>query len=242
MFKSRGFGLPPHLYPVAHALMDPRILKLLILQAPGSGKSLLLSCAFPAFEIGQRPDSTVLGTSAGETLMQGFLKTVMDWIEWSPEWRMFFPTVMPDKVAGWSTERGIYVTGRNLGNPDSSYFVAGVTSSVITGKHGSVILMDDIHNRENSANAKQCEIVRDIYYDTLIGRADPNGARFIGAGRRWHEDDVYGHWRDGGEFVTMELQAIREGTNELFWDVTLPADLKCCFTDHIALPATKVAT
>lgn len=231
MFRQQGFALPPHLYPVAHALMDERIDRLLIIVGPGAGKSLLTSVAFPAFVLGHRPWMTILGVSAGEGLMQGFLKAIMDWIEWSPQWKFFFPNVMPDKNAGWSTERGLYVTGHPYGDPDASLFCAGLSSSVITGKHGRLLILDDIHNRENSATSLQCQIVRKTYYDTLVGRANPAGARFVMTGRRWSEEDIYGHLKGSGQFVTMELPAVRKNTDELFWDVTVPTGLKCIFNE-----------
>jgi hypothetical protein len=238
MLIDRNIRCPDHFLPVARALCDERISKLLILLGPGSGKSILASIAYPAFVLGCRPHETVLGVSAGETLMQGFQKTVMDWIEFSPQWKMLFPGVRPDKDAGWSTDRGIYVTGRHLGNPDASYFVAGLTSSALTGKHARYIILDDIHNRENAATAAQCQRVRDAWYDTLVGRADPAGARFIAIGRRWSQEDIYGHWKSLGEFVTMELPMFREKTEDgvrhgaLYWDVTVPDGLNCVFTDQ----------
>lgn len=234
MFRPHGFALPPHLYPVVNALMDERIGNLMIIQGPGSGKSLLISVAYPAFVIGHKPSTTALGISAGEGLMQGFLKAVMDWIEWSPQWRYFFPDVIPDKEKGWSTQRGLYVTGHEFGDPDASMFCAGVTSSVLTGKHGRLLIVDDLHNRENSQSAEQCQGVIKSYYDTIIGRANPSGARFVVTGRRWSTEDIYGHLKETGEFVTMELPSIRKDGNELFWDVTCPKDLKCVFNQRAA--------
>lgn len=234
MYQPQGFSLAPHMYPVANALMDERITHLLILLGPGGTKSSLTSVAFPAFMLGQRPSTTILGTSAGEGLVQGFQKGVMDWIEWHPAWKILFPHVRPDKDKGWSSERGLYVTGHEAGDPDASYFTCGIDSSVITGKHAKIINIDDIHNRENSATVVQCEGVRKTWYNTLMGRANPQGARYIASGRRWHQEDVYGHWKESGDWVVMELPSFRKGTNELYWDVTVPKNLVCCFNERVA--------
>ncbi|MDE2232562.1 MAG: hypothetical protein KGJ90_00320 [Patescibacteria group bacterium] len=231
MFRENNIEFPIHLVAVAHALMDERISKLMIILGPGSGKSSLLSIAYPAFCLGHDPTMTILNISAGEGLVQGFMKTVMDWVEWSPVWKHYFPNIRPDKNAGWSSERGMFITGRNYGDPDASYFVAGLSSSVLTGKHGRLILMDDIHNRENSTTVTQCDSVRKTYYDTIIGRANPKGARFIAAGRRWSTDDIYGHWKESGDWVVMELPSFRRKTTELYWDITIPKNLECCFND-----------
>lgn len=231
MVAERGFDFPPHLGPVARALMDNRIRKLMVIIGPGSGKSLLLSTLYPAFSIGLDPTVTILGVSAGEGLVQGFMRAVMEWVENSKVWASLFPDVRPDKDKGWSTERGMFVSGRPSGDPDASYFAAGLTSSKLTGVHARLILIDDIHNKENAASSDQCAAVQRTYYNTLLGRADPRGARFLMAGRRWHEEDLYGHLMGSGDWVVMSLPAERPGSRELYWDVVIPEDLVCCFNE-----------
>lgn len=192
--------------------------------------SMLLSTLYPAFTIGHDPTTTILGISAGEALMQGFQRSVMDWVQDSPRYHAAFPGVLPDKNAGWSSERGMFVTGRSSGNPDANYAAFGLSSSKLTGVHARRIIIDDIHNQDTAKTSEQCLKVREIYYNTIVGRADPQGCRFVAAGRRWHQDDVYGHFADSGEWVHMNLPAQREG-RQLFWDVTVPEGLHCVFTD-----------
>lgn len=230
MQSDRGFYMPPHMIPAAAAALDRRIPNLAVLIGPGSSKSTCLSQTLPAFEIGHDPTMTILGLSAGEALMQGFMHAVMEWIEHSSKWKQAFPTVRPDKRSGWSSEKGMFVTGRTRGDPDSSYFAAGLTSSALTGKHSRLIIVDDIHNKENSQSSDQCKKVWDTWNDTIVGRADPKGARFIVAGRRWRSDDVYSYLIGSGDFVVMELPAQRDGT-ELYWSIKVPEGLDCCFTD-----------
>jgi len=235
MFRDRGITLPPHLRDPARALMDNRIRKLMILIGPGAGKSLMLSVAYPAFTVGHDPTTTILGLSAGEALMQGFQKAVMEWVDTSFQWSQLFPKVKADKEAGWSTERGMYVTGRNPGDPDATYFAAGLTSAALTGKHARVLLIDDIHNKENASSSAACLKVISSYYDTVIGRADPRGARFIMAGRRWRDDDIYAHLakEQSEDWVIMTLPAEREKTDRLYWDVQVPDGLVCCFNEGL---------
>lgn len=231
VMEERGFRLPQHLRAVALALADERIRKLMIIVGPGAGKSQLLSVIYPAFELGIDPSQTILGVSAGEALMQGFLGAVMQLIEYSPVYRAFFPGTRPNKDLGWSSSNGMFVTGHRAGDPDASYFTAGLASKSLTGKHGRVLIFDDLHDRENSASSEQCDKVVTTYYDTLLGRADPQGARFIVAGRRWNTNDIYGHLRAEGDFVTMTLPAERKG-EELYWDVSVPDGIECVFTER----------
>jgi hypothetical protein len=193
--------------------------------------STLLSVVYPSFEIGQDPTMTCLGVSAGEALMQGFMKGVMTWIEQHPRYREIFPGVTPDYSKGWSVEAGAFVNGHAPGDPDANLFMAGLTSSALTGKHARRLIFDDLHNEVNASSTEQCLSVRQTYYRQLLGRADPQGAKYVCAGRRWHEDDLYGHFADSGDWVHMNLPAERENETDLYWDVTVPADLKCCFTE-----------
>lgn len=234
IFSEQGWKLPAHMMPVVFGLCDTRIHKLMLVIGPGSGKSIFLSVIVPAWYTGHNPDMTCLGISGGEALMQGFQKAVMGIVEQSPHWRRVFPNIRPDKGLGWSTEGGMFVTGRKPGNPDASYLACGIDSKYLTGKHGKLIIIDDLHNEENSATAEQCEKVVQKYSKTIVGRADPMGARFIMAGRRWHEDDIYGQLKQS-DWVVLELPAERAGATQLYYDIYVPDGMKCVFNDRVCV-------
>lgn len=230
IFAAHGWKLLPFLWPVVYGFCDTRINKLMLIIGPGVGKSQLLSVCIPAWVIGHHPDVSVLGISGGEALMQGFQEAVMDLIQSSVAWKAIFPEVKPDKQRGWSTTGGMFVTGRKPGLPDANYLAAGIDSKYLTGKHGKLIIIDDLHNEENSATADQCERVVQKYAKTIIGRADPMGARFVMAGRRWHTDDIYGKLKDS-DWVVLELPHERPGVTKLYYDVSIPDGLQCVFND-----------
>ncbi len=194
--------------------------------------SQMLSVIYPTWLIGHDPAMTILGISGGESLMQGFQQAAQRIIESSPAFLATFPSVRPDKNAGWSAERGLFVTGHPSGIPDANYLAAGMNSVYVTGKHSRTLIVDDLHNKENSATAEQCKKVRETYYNTILGRADPMGARIIVAGRRWSTEDIYGSLIESESFVTLRLPFIRDGEKQLYYDVYVPDDIECVFTDR----------
>src|SRR5580698_6556293 len=97
IMRKRGYGLGPHMLPICRALEYRRIQNLMLIIGPGSGKSTLLSIVYPAWRLGMHPETTILGVSAGEALVQGFMHGVMEIVEYSVQYRQFFPNTQPDK-------------------------------------------------------------------------------------------------------------------------------------------------
>lgn len=231
--RERGFSMPPHMIPAARLLVDRRIVKGMIIIGPGSSKSVTMSEVFPSFELGHDPTMTILGISAGEALMQGFLRSVMETVKFSRVFKGLFPKVRPDEVAGWSADRGMFVTGREMGNPDANFAATGIDSKRLTGLHARLLLCDDLHDDQNAGTIEQCDKVWARWHNTILGRGDPRGARYIVAGRRWNQHDLYKRLMESEEWVIVELPAEREGTDQLWVDVTVPDGLQCTFTDHL---------
>jgi phage terminase large subunit-like protein len=232
--KAAGFTLPDHLYPVALAWSDHRIRNLMLIIGPGSGKSLALSQIFPTHEIGHDPTHNFICVAGAENLAQGFQDVVGNIIDRNEAFETLFPGVRPDKNHGWSTEKGLFVTGHLGTVPDASFWAAGISSTALTGKHGSILLFDDLHDDKNSNTPEQCAQVVRKYVTQLVGRGDPmrkGGARKILAGRRWHDNDLYGELKDNGDWVVLTLPFEREGQSILWYDITVPDGMECVFTD-----------
>ncbi|HLX54330.1 MAG TPA: hypothetical protein VKR58_10335, partial [Aquella sp.] len=230
IFSDIGLVLPNHLRPVVMALGDSNIKSLMVIIAPGLGKSQCLSIAYPLWELGYDPNLTILGVSSGAELMMGFLQSSMSIIDENYFYRLMFPNTRPDKDRGWSTGRGAFVKRSGAGIPDPSYAATGYGSKSITGKHAKLLIIDDIQDEENSATSEQIEKVETFYYRTLLGRRDPQGARIVMVGRRWASDDLYGRLKESKDWVVMTLAAIRP-TPQLYYDVRIPAGLACVFNN-----------
>lgn len=231
LYADFKWTYPRHLVPVAMALCDSRIRKIMLIVGPGSGKSQALSIVYPSWLLGHDPTQTIIGVSGAENLAQGFMSAVMEIVAYNRVFHMTFPNVRPDKEAGWSNDKGAFVTGRRQGIPDSNFWSGGLTSKVLVGKHARTLILDDLHSDDNSRTPQQCEEVVRKYYNTILGRADPTGARFIMAGRRWHENDIYGQLQASEDWVVLRLPAERPGSQRLYHDVYVPDNLDCVFTD-----------
>lgn len=240
VYEGTGITFPDHMYPVAFALCDKRIQKLMLQIGPGSGKSVLLTTVYPAWLLGHDPTQTILGISGAESLIQGFVEGSMDFIANSEAFKLAFPHVTPAKDRGWSSSQGMYVKGYRSGTPDASYWGCGLKSKALTGKHARTIILDDLHDAENSATEEQCKEVVRKYASQIVGRADAMGARYLLAGRRWNVKDLYGVLERSEDWVVMRLPAERPGSRVLYYDVYVPdfsdpetkqVPFECVFTD-----------
>lgn len=233
LYRPRGITLAPHHYPLVMGLEDPRITSMLTLIAAGAGKSILFDVAYPLWEIGHDPSLTVQAVSAGEALPQGFMAACMQVVQHDPTFRSTFPEVRPDPQQGWSVGRGLFVTGHPASDPDPTYKAFGIASKALTGGHCRIQILDDVHDRENAATPESRQVVKNTYYDTIMGRADPRGCRRIAVGRWWAEDDLYQEWKTSGEFVVLELPAARDGQRRLWYDVYVPRGLECVYSEML---------
>jgi hypothetical protein len=235
---KRGFGLAPHHYPMVAGLEDVRINNLLFVCPAGAGKSNLLDIVYPTWRLGHDPTLTILSVSAGERLPQTFMQAAMQVVRDDPTFLATFPDVRPDVGTGWSLERGLYVTGHHASDENPSYFCAGLGSKALTGLHCREMVLDDVHDEENSRTPEGRAEVVGRYYRTLLDRADPRGCRRVAVGRWWAEDDLYQEWMKSGDWVVMQLPATRPGGSKRLWyDVSVPLDpdtgapIPCVFSE-----------
>lgn len=234
IMAADGLSLPDHLRPVAHAFADNNIHKCMIIISPGAGKSQFSNIVYPLWELGLDINQTILAVSAAEGLMITFLQAAMNLVEHSTTFQSIFPRATPDKATGWSAFRGIYLRRGVSALAPPSYSVAGYESRAIIGKHATRLILDDIHDENNSGSNDQINKVEDWYYRTLLGRQDPKGSRLMMIGRRWAADDLYGRLRKSGDWLVMQLPSIREDTRELYYECRIPAGMSCVFNDYKA--------
>ena len=159
----------------------------MVTMPPRSLKSILISVAWSAWLLGQRPGERIVCVSYGDDLVRRHAidtRKVMQ-SKWYCE-------LFPDTVLTKATETEIETTagGRRIGTS---------VGGSLTGLGGNWILIDDPMKAEDAFSAAERERVKRWYRSTLVSRADNKlTGRIILAMQRLHEDDLAGHLQTQG--------------------------------------------
>jgi len=197
-----------------------------------SGKTTVFSKFFLAFRIGQEPHKTnaiirINGTKARETA-----EGVASIIESDPRWKKVFPHVVPDPERGWGQE-GYYVKRADLDyedwqkvrtqQPDDPTFVGyGYDSgSIIGSRFSGVVIVDDIHNDQNTRSRTELKKVKVFVTDTLEYCRMEN-AWEIWNFTPWTLNDMYAWIKSTGEYIVSKSPVFVEATETTpgaeFWE------------------------
>ena len=177
----------------------------------GSGKTTVFSKIFLAYYIGHFPHTTngvirVNGQKANETTAE-----VKELIESDPRWKDIFPHIVPDKDRGWGEKVGYFVMRTDLDpdpkknkelwkevqrkhhRPSGATFIGyGYDSGSIQGfRVDGVLLIDDIHDKENTRAARQMEDVKQFIVFQLMPIPVPKKGVEIWNFTPWKTNDAY---------------------------------------------------
>lgn len=171
----------------------------------GSGKTTVFSKFFLAFFIGHFPHTTngvirVNAQKANETTSE-----VKELIENDARWKDIFPHIVPDKPRGWGEKVGYFVkrtdmsedewkdVQRDAHRPSGATFIGyGYDSGAIQGfRVTGVLLVDDIHDKENTRSSRQLEEVKDFVVFQLMPIPVPNECVEIWNFTPWLVNDAY---------------------------------------------------
>ena len=157
----------------------------------GFGKSTDL-VLFVAWMIGVRPIGSTGIVRINDTKAQLTGDLIAKMIETHKGWKACFPNVLPDKGAGWSSEKGYNVIDTNVtGLPDSPGYVegyakwlqmcladhptesslmaAGIESGNIIGWHPTNgMYFDDLHDEQNTRSQVEMQRVVDILENNIV--------------------------------------------------------------------------
>lgn len=186
----------------------------------GSTKTTTLTIAWVAFNIGHHPEHSNLLIQVGDDIARDNTQQIADIIAYNEGWRMAFPHVRPDRQAGWSS------TGYDVKRTDMDYadwrrlctqmkgkdptFVGlGYRSRAVIGKHPTgVLLVDDIHDENNTRSARELETVRKILMGTILPTVTPETWQVF-VGTPWTLNDVLAYLKSTGRFRAVRTPIMR---------------------------------
>lgn len=171
----------------------------------GSSKTTTLSVAFTAFRIGQDPAASNLIIQAGERSAADTSAQVAELIEHNPGWKEVFPDIVPDRKVSWGadgyevldTAAGSYEAWRAAcmqeKGKDPTLIGLGYKSRAIIGRHPTgLLLIDDIHDENNTRSYRELEIVIKIVTGTILPTVTPKTWQVV-VGTPWRTNDALAH-------------------------------------------------
>lgn len=209
-------GMPPHAMDWVRGIYEARAKgQGIVVEAfRGSTKTTTVTNTFTAFRIGHEPQRANLLIQVGDDIAVDNASQIADIIATSPAWRAIFPNVVPDREKGWGaggyevkvTENVMaYEDWRRLNSSrkDPTLLGVGYKSREIIGKHpDGVLVVDDIHDENNTSSDRELATVRKILTGTIFPTmTDDTWAIFIGT--PWVENDCLFYAKSTGRFMQI---------------------------------------
>lgn len=180
--------------------------KLLITEPPRAGKSFIVSEGAPSWALATNPDNRVGHATYGHDFTINFGRTIRRYIQ---EGRAQHLTPRLDPGAKAVDSFFIHPS-----DGSGFYFGDGVGGG-FTGRGFDWLFLDDLIKNDEEA---QSQIIRDKVWQWIIRvaltRLEP-GARVVGIGTPWHEDDWIGRAKETGEWKVVNLAALAEENDPL---------------------------
>lgn len=162
--------------------------RLIICMPPRSGKSEIVSRAFPAYAFGRNPDLQIMAASYSADLAERFSRDVQNRIESDVYAEVFPDTRLAGKGDGnyFKTKELFEIVGHK-----GSYKAAGVGGG-ITGMGADIFIIDDpLKDRKDANSETMRQALWDWYTSTAYTRISPGGGAIVMC-TRWHLDDLVG--------------------------------------------------
>ena len=186
----------------------------------GSSKTTTLTIGFAAFFIGHHPELSNLLIQVGDGIAQDNTEAIADLIANNDGYKAVFPSVEPDYDKGWGAA-GYEVKRtdipyerwrqQNAQRKDPSFVGLGYQSRSIIGKRPTgLLLVDDIHDENNTRSHRELTKVIKIVTGTIFPTMTPQTWRVF-VGTPWVEKDTLGYVGATGEFNTHRTPVYTDG-------------------------------
>ena len=189
----------------------------------GSTKTTTFSNAFPAYYLGHHPEDFVLIVQVEDESASDNSATIADIIANLDTWKDIFPNVVPDEKAGWGATGYdimrtdiLYSEWRTLvkarRGKDPSFVGLGYKSRALIGKHPHVLIVDDIHDENNTMSDRELLKVKTILTGTILVAASYALWQFF-IGTPWSEKDMLHYLLTTGEYHHIKVPVRINGQN-----------------------------
>ncbi|NCA74375.1 MAG: hypothetical protein EOM93_05995 [Gammaproteobacteria bacterium] len=188
----------------AQQVYDGDIDRLIVTLPPRHMKSTLFSEAFPAWCMGNDPQTEVIISSYNDS-QSAKMMTASRMIMEEPEYRRTFPSLR------WAVDNihDAMLEGKQNGRPN---LISRGPGSGITGSGADIVVMDDLFkSNEDAYSSIRRDKVEEWYKSTILTRLSPGG-RIILVGTRWHYDDLIGRLisEEPDEWTVLHMPAISD--------------------------------
>jgi hypothetical protein len=202
---GRPFHMNWHIAATAYHLEQVRrgnIKRLIINMPPRSLKSIMSSCAFPAFVLGHDPTKRIIAVSYGADLAikhSNDFRAILD----APFYKRLFPRTRISRVKNTELEVTTTLSGGRM---------ATSIDGTLTGRGGDLFLLDDPLKPIDALSDSRRERTNDWFNNTLLSRLDDKLAgAIVLLMQRLHQDDLCGTIsRSSNAWTLLNLSAIAE--------------------------------
>ncbi len=193
-------------------------------------KTTAMTIGFTAYYIGHHPDKANLLLQVGDDTAKLNAGKVAELIDINPGWKAIFPNVVPDKEAAWG-DKGYDVKRTDIPydkwkqtlakRRDNTLVGLGYSSRSNIGKHpDGILVIDDIHDENNTASQKELQGVLQVLQGTIFFMMTAS-TWVVFVGTPWVDGDVLDFVEQTGEYIPTQLPAFWidiNGHTNYAWD------------------------
>lgn len=216
--------------------------------ARGFRKTTTFIVTMASWMIGLYPEKTSLITGANDSNAINIAKNIAQIVESHPFFKMCFPHVVIDKDRGWGAD-GYWVKNTKYTQEewvkqqakiiDPTFVGGGYKSSIINGRHPSLLLMvDDLHDIDSSSSVTERESIKTVFLTQILPTAlkenDKLVTKIVMTGVPFAKDDTYEILKQSGgcRFVSVPamkrapegegvfIDGVNKKTNVVYEDVS----------------------
>jgi phage terminase large subunit-like protein len=173
---------------------------------------------FFAYRVGKEPHKVNAVIRINDEKANETTAAVAQMIEHNPKWKKVFPSVVPDKERGWGAN-GYFVKRTDVDNwaeictesPDGPTFVGygWKSGSIIGSRFNGVVIVDDIHDDQNTRSERTLAQMRSFVNDVL-DYCLMKGAWEIWNFTPWTMNDVYAELKSTGLYKHSKTPVMRK--------------------------------